>query len=264
MSFAKPTAIQNERKLSQPKAKINMNGVKFRDSLKGYNKDDVNSYITALNKEFKDTEIKLEEKIEALEKKLSGLEASQKASPENAEKLAAAELRIKELEEQAGELKTENEKLRSDLSADEENRRKAELYDKMSCQVGDVLLHAGDAADAMLKNAESEAKRINTEAEDFKRSTSEKLKSMIDEANTVFKAMSQEALGAVSKYNTEVRKTLDDISENLRVKSEDMQTSLEKGNRELYEKMLCDIDRIYGEAARGLSITSETTGKENR
>jgi len=222
-----------------------MNGTKFREALKGYNKSDVNAYIELLNKQL--TASEEDRKREAsenaiLEKKLADINEKQQSDAETCRKTEEYEAKIAELESKIAELT-------ASLTAASEYRTKAELYDKMSAKLGDMLLHAGDAADALLRNAEDEAKRIGSEAEELKRTTTEKLSHMLEESNSVFKSMSEEALTALNTYNDETRKTLDDIAAALRARSLSMQTELEKSNRELYDRMMKDIDRIYGEAA---------------
>ena len=233
-----------------------MNGIKFRESIKGYNKSDVNDYIETLSRKLSETEQNLKRESEntaQLEAKVAELKAKAESDNADSDALKKAEMRIAELEAEAA-------RLTAALESSSEYKTKAELYDKMSSKLGDMLLHAGDAAEAMLKNAEDEAKRINTEAEELKRTTSEKLRRMLEESNSVFKSMSEEALNALNTYNDETRKTLDDIAAALKARSQSMQTELEKSNRELFDRMIIDIDRIYGEASSVLK--TETAASE--
>jgi len=233
------------------------NAKKFRESIKGYNKADVNKYIEESDRRFSQTENELKREIASLRDKLTAYETAEAANSDSAGQLAEAEKIILTLREELeakndeiGALKRENLGLKEKLDSDGEAAKKAELYDKLSSQVGDMLLHAGGAADAMLRNAESEAERINTEAAELKRATSEKLRQMLDEANSVFKNMSKEAMNSLNVYNDEAGRTLAALMESLRARSESMQKELEENNRAMFDKMLAELDSICVDKAK--------------
>lgn len=196
----------------------------FRTSLSGYHKEDVNRYIQQMNfqftraEEMKDAEVaKMRSELETCRQ--AGIEAPAlkeeieklKAALENAEKEIAAgkeetEKKVHEAVELAAQLdalkseeaillaekdariaalEAENESLKTRTDGSE-REQKAQRYEKMSCQLGDIILSANADADRIRGEAMKDAEQIRADAEKeasaLVESTNEKLQSEIADA----------------------------------------------------------------------------------
>ena len=162
--------------------------VKFRQSISGFNKDDVNNYIQQLNAKFaKESEEKqktitsLEEKIKQLEEQLE-----QKAAEEETAAVEESDARIALLTADIDRLNSENESLEKEnkeLKAtveqyrrnEEENAvvwEKSSKFDKVSGQIGSLIISASAEAEGIIAQAKLKARSVsNTMIE----STKEKL-----------------------------------------------------------------------------------------
>ena len=193
----------------------------FRRSLNGFNRDDVNDYIVAMNRRHSADNNALMKRIEELSSEVSLLKeendrlvsvtpvtpgdpAAVSDSPaelsedssvrgipadrlayedssgrgipadrlayyekENArlsEELDAARERLRSAESEISRL---SESLADSRALSEDDERKLLLYDKLSSQVGDILLSASDSADEIVRSARLEASRITDSARDM-------------------------------------------------------------------------------------------------
>ena len=162
--------------------------VRFRQSISGFNKDDVNSYIQQLNTKFANESEEKQKKITALEATVKQLE-EQLAEKIAAEKAAAEEetdSRIALLTEDIGRLTAENEALAKENKElkntveqykinEEENAvvwEKSSKFDKVSGQIGSLIISASAEAEGIIAQAKLKARSVsNTMIE----STKEKL-----------------------------------------------------------------------------------------
>ncbi|MBR5323028.1 MAG: hypothetical protein IKU48_05740 [Clostridia bacterium] len=151
--------------------------IKFRNAMGGYNKADVNNYIESLNSKIFESESESRKKIADLEKKIKELEieAEQKKEEEIkdlSEKLEKSDKLIVELNGRIDSLKSENgelEKKNNELAAEIEEYEKAagennELYeksskyDKISEQIGSMIVSANARAESIVSEAELKAR----------------------------------------------------------------------------------------------------------
>ena len=145
--------------------------VLFRTSVGGFNKADVMAYLDKQNADFNERIIQkdglLEEKnaeIASLRAQLDGMAqtAAQTAPAEDTEELKT---KLAEAEAALAEKDALIEKLRADAEkACSESERKAELYDDMSAQLGDILITANKNADTIIAEANAKAAEINEKA----------------------------------------------------------------------------------------------------
>ncbi len=177
----------------------------FRNSLKGYNKSDVNSYLLKMTEDFEKKEKELRDRLTACEKELSAASEKLSAFDEANDETETLKLRIKELEEAAKNAEAEKnsvtddkynaaiaekqrtideqnlkiesltlelEELKKRADADketvqsyEETVKKARMYEKTSANIGDVIISANRTADEIVFAAKEKARIIYEESE---------------------------------------------------------------------------------------------------
>lgn len=160
----------------------------FRESFRGYNKDDVNDYIASAAKQRADSDAsqrramaELKEKIKALESALENCKKDygekmsrfpdgivERAAKFEAE-AAAREAIILAQNETIAKKDEEIERLKLEISKNEDNvsigdsgeydklAEKAELYDKMSERMGNLLIRANEQSDGIISDAAKRA-----------------------------------------------------------------------------------------------------------
>lgn len=164
----------------------------FRTAVGGYNKDDINNYIRETNASFLASSKEYEDRIHDLSTAVADRDRLISALKE---KLAAVDdAEITDLRQQNGvlseslkaardentrcvsminSLKQELTELRSaeaESGAEDEpvpeEKQKAEAYDKVSAQIGRILLDARENAESVVAAAQNEAEAIRAEARD--------------------------------------------------------------------------------------------------
>ncbi len=151
--------------------------IKFRNAMGGYNKADVNGYIESLNSKIFESENESRKIIAELEKKIKELESevSQKNEQEIKEineKVETADRLIVELnghidrlKQENGELEKKNTELASRIDEYEKNAsentelyEKSNKYDKISEQIGSMIVSANARAESIVSEAELKAR----------------------------------------------------------------------------------------------------------
>lgn len=171
----------------------------FRTAIGGYNKEDINNYIREINADFLTATREFEDRINSLEKavrerddnlselkkEIDLLSADKKAAEEADALVTALRERCETMAEEVAKLK--EDKLASDLREEASARRieelqgiidelrqqeedgelshKAEMYDKMSGQLGRVMLDARENAGEIVAQAQKNAAAVRAEAE---------------------------------------------------------------------------------------------------
>ena len=171
----------------------------FRTAIGGYNKEDINNYIREINADFLTATREFEDRINSLEKavrerddnlselkkEIDLLSADKKAAEEADALVTALRERCETMAEEVAKLK--EDKLASDLREEASARRieelqgiidelrqqeedgelshKAEMYDKMSGQLGRVMLDARENAGEIVAQAHENAAAVRAEAE---------------------------------------------------------------------------------------------------
>lgn len=175
--------------------------VKFRSSVGGYNKSDVNAYIVSMSKSFDEKEAELSRSLgEAnaengkLRAELDSLtEKAEKDAADTAEKLSACENEKKELEAKIAEL---------EAALDEAKSSPADNPTTVSSQIGSLMITANTAAESIKINARSEAEKIIDSAK--------------NEAGEIKRRMNLRAENALASLTDEIRQALEDsVSETL-------------------------------------------------
>ncbi|MBE6718751.1 MAG: hypothetical protein E7574_05820 [Ruminococcaceae bacterium] len=162
---------------------MNNKKVKFRNSMGGYNKEDVNSYIEMLSSKYYDAEADSRKTISELEKRINELEK------ENAEKgnidtneiealksdAEKSDSLIAELNETVSKLNGEKEELSRQIAeleakineyekmteVNSELYEKSSKYDQVSEQIGSMIVSANARAEGIVSEAELKARVIS-------------------------------------------------------------------------------------------------------
>lgn len=191
---------------------------RFRESFRGFNKDDVNAYIQQVNIKFSRRETELLARISELEASL-GAAANESAAPENVQESAVTS--------ELDALRAENEALKQKL--EEKGVEKTDdksLYDSMSSQVGNILIMANTNAEKLISDAKAEAARIKAdaeyEAEKLKLSTEQKMNSMVAKLDESLKSVSDSYFNDYYKLVEEAQSRFGEITDSMKTRSEQL------------------------------------------
>ena len=192
--------------------------LRFRESFRGYNKDDVNAYIEQVNMRFSRRESDLRAQIADLQ--------NRQPAPAAAPVDDGTKKRLQEAESENAKLKAELEELKNSAAGDSEKDEKSRLYDSMSSQVGNILIVANSNADKIRSDAEEDARRIKAEAEleaeKIRRDAETKMNSMIDNY-----------LDSYAKLIAEAKDRFSDITESMKARSEQLLADADNAGREI-------------------------------
>ncbi len=209
--------------------------LRFRESFRGYNKDDVNAYIEQINMRFSRKESELRAQIAEMQQKICTLSS---AAP--ADSLAECDRmnqRFQEIIAENERLTAEIENLKKLSSADSEKDEKSKLYDSMSSQVGNILIVANSNADKIVGEAEEEAKKIRNEAvmeaERIKITAEEKMNAMILRLDERLKSVSDSYLYDYSKLIAEAQEKFSDITNSMKMRSEQLLIDADQVGRDI-------------------------------
>lgn len=211
---------------------MNNNEVRFRESFRGYNRDDVKAYIEQLSIIFSKKEAELQARVSELEAKLFSIESlpvnvhTDEEYNELSEKLSNAENEIKRL---IDEKETDRE------------AEKSRIYDEMSAQVGNIIISANTNADKIIAEAKEEAARVKSEADIYANSVKDEAYKMREEIIGGINVKVRDfAVECVTQYGTIIGETnvkLESIADNLKTRSQNLLTSLESKTKEIEAKL---------------------------
>ena len=206
--------------------------IRFRESFRGYNRDDVKAYIEQLNLIFSRKEAELHAHINELENKIN----SAPVQPENTH----SDDEWNELSGKLSEAEAEIARLNEE-KANTDNAEKTKLYDEMSAQVGNIIISANSNADKIISDAKEEASRIRSEADIYASSVKAEADKMRDEIVGGINAKVRDfAVECVTQYGTIIGETnvkLEGIADNLKSRSESLLNSLETKTKEIESKL---------------------------
>lgn len=211
---------------------MNNREIRFRESFRGYNRDDVKAYIEQLNIIFARKEAELCSRIAELESKLKSI--SEQPVPSHTDE-EWNELALK-LEGAENEIKRINEE-----KANEAEAEKSRLYDEMSAQVGNIIISANANADKIVSDAKDEASRIRNEANEYANCVKTEADKTRDEiVANVNTRVRDFAIECVTQYGTIIGETnakLGNIADNLKSRSEALLSSLESKTKDIEAKL---------------------------
>lgn len=198
--------------------------LRFRESFRGYNRDDVNAYIEQINLHFSKKEADLRAIIADLENKVN-----QNANTCNNSETESLKNQVVSLKEENSSLKTELTKAKA--CVENEAEEKSKLYDSMSAQVGSIIIQANSNADKIITEAKIEAQNIKMNAslrakeitDEAQRKKEETIKCIED----ILRTASNECISEYSEIIDDTNLRLKSIGENVKTKAEEMLINLE-------------------------------------
>lgn len=269
----------------------------FRNSLKGYNKSDVNSYLLKMTEDFEKKEKELRDRLSACEKELGAASEKLSAFGEANDETETLRLRIKELEEAEknsvtddkynaviaekqrtiGEqnlkiesLTLELEELKKRAAADketvqsyEETVKKAKMYEKTSANIGDVIISANRTADEIVFAAKEKARIIYEEseraAEERRRKVSEASKRVLDGIFSKFRAAALENRESAKATREFAARKTEEVLLEIEAREAAEKTRLDEYEKNLWQDIRNDVNSIR--FTSGIGSAGKDTGK---
>lgn len=269
----------------------------FRNSLKGYNKSDVNSYLLKMTEDFEKKEKELRDRLSACEKELGAASEKLSAFGEANDETETLRLRIKELEEAEknsvtddkynaviaekqrtiGEqnlkiesLTLELEELKKRAAADketvqsyEETVKKAKMYEKTSANIGDVIISANRTADEIIFAAKEKARIIYEEseraAEERRRKVSEASKRALDGIFSKFRAAALENRESAKATREFAARKTEEVLLEIEAREAAEKTRLDEYEKNLWQDIRNDVNSIR--FTSGIGSAGKDTGK---
>lgn len=269
----------------------------FRNSLKGYNKSDVNSYLLKMTEDFEKKEKELRDRLSACEKELGAASEKLSAFGEANDETETLRQRIKELEEAEknsvtddkynaviaekqrtiGEqnlkiesLTLELEELKKRAAADketvqsyEETVKKAKMYEKTSANIGDVIISANRTADEIVFAAKEKARIIYEEseraAEERRRKVSEASKRALDGIFSKFRAAALENRESAKATREFAARKTEEVLLEIEAREAAEKTRLDEYEKNLWQDIRNDVNSIR--FTSGIGSAGKDTGK---
>ncbi len=248
--------------------------VVFRSAISGYNREDVNKYILALNREWEEKSAETENALKEAQSGKADAETAVLALKEEADTHRAAVDALSKinatLKESVDQAKEEIASLREKLLAAEQTTAtlraqfaekeaanatddKSTKYDRISAQIGDIMISANTSADAIVAAANEHASRIMTETETEANYIRARLSDAADEMLTQISGeLHTSTENCLCEMTTALREMRDNASaliqdfekrsRDLSVKVEYYQTSLS----DAVNALLKEMDEKYG------------------
>ncbi len=212
--------------------------IRFRESFRGYNRDDVTAYIEQLNIIFSRKETELRAHVADLEAKLNE-QASIPMPSHTDDEWNNISTALNEAQNELARLQSE---LHSTQTANnEKNEENARLYDSMSAQVGNIIISANANADKIVTEANENAEKIKNEADKYAACVrSEADKYMNEAINGINEKVRGFAIECVTQYGTivgEANVKLESIANNIKTGSDNILASLENKIKEIDSKL---------------------------
>ncbi len=237
--------------------------VLFRTSVNGFNKSDVNSYIVKINAELEEADkkaVNAKKDAEAIKIRLEEAEKALAEANGNLEEqnniISAQYEKIDELKEQIKNL-LERE---PETPPAENFAEKAELYDKMSSQIGDVLIDAKKNADDIIENAKKEAAEMICSAKANISETSEKaLRSITFDMRDSVDECYKEATAYMNALQGEVNRLLAEFSG----KNREMNERIKATHSSLSQNISSEINS-FGNLSRTINPYIDLDGDKTK
>ncbi|MBE6637465.1 MAG: hypothetical protein E7618_06650 [Ruminococcaceae bacterium] len=210
---------------------------RFRESFRGYHRDDVNAYIQQMSLAASRKEGELRAVIADLESQLAAVPSETSRNEEiealNA-KLQALEAENRRLQEEQQTKKTEN--------AVSDETEKSKLYDSMSAQVGNILIVANSNAEKILADANAEAERIRytarVEAEAIRIEAEKRMEEKIVALEAQLKVVSDECLASYMTLLSEAKVRFGEVTETIKERSAELLLKADAKSREIERKLI--------------------------
>ena len=205
--------------------------LRFRESFRGYNRDDVNAYIEQLNTSFSKKEAELRAIISDMQMQENN--SLDEIAKTNETKLSEMNNELENTRAEVERLKAELENTKSNLAA--ESAEKSRLYDSMTSQVGGIIIQANTNAEKIMADARVEAERILQNALSEARSTMAEAEKIKSEANIYAENRIRTARETCAcEFNSIVESAgneLNAVSDNLKIKADLLLNTLKEKGR---------------------------------
>jgi len=258
--------------------------LKFKEVRKGYDKDDVINYIESINKKFISIEDDYKKTITAQNNEIIKLTSLINTAPPEAsidelkrieEKNTECNNVINALNETIEKLNNEKTELNSELirlkseSTDivnkEDLKHKADLYDKMSSQIGSMLIFANEKVDEFLENASEQADEIignaNKQAADIVSNANKQATDIVAEANSGIEELKNNAKVNINKLikknTTNLSKSIDDYVNDFIAFDSEVKTQLNEFLQSVREKSDKILINIFNDKDLNAKILNE-------
>jgi len=244
--------------------------VAFRSAISGYNREDVNKYILSLNREWEEKTAETENALQEAQKDKSNAESAVSALNDSLMAIKSEKEALERINESLKEaVDQKNEEiaalterllaaeqaaaaLREQLTLSGEDDKSVK-YDRISAQIGDIMISANTSANAIVAAANEHATRIMTETETEANSIRARLSDAADEMlSQISGELHTSTENCISEMTTSLREMRDNASaliqdfekrsRDLSVKVEYYQTSL----NEAVNALLSEMDKKYG------------------
>lgn len=229
--------------------------VEFRTSLSGFNKKDVNQYIARSTAEFIQEAERSREKIDELYTELAAekekneritaeldllksqlenvdnenaelkaeLVRSETHHAELNERITVLENQNEELNDRVERLKEERNALKAETDTIPELKEKAERYDTMSGELGEMIISAKKTSCEIIAEAEDDAQRMREDT-DFKMKSikddaEKKAGNALEAVSSLLHTMAEDTFGEMMTYASEAQFTIGAMFEELKRKS---------------------------------------------
>jgi len=261
---------------------------KFKEVRKGYNKEDVINYIESLNKKFISIEDEYKKTIAAQNNEIVKLNSLINAAPPevSSDELKLLEEKntecnniinalnntIEKLNNEKTELNSELIKLKSNLNESndilnnkDDLKHKADLYDKMSSQIGSMLILANEKVDEFLDNANEQADEIinnaNKQAETIIYNANKQAADIFAETNIIIEEMKNNAKMNINKLikknTTNLSKSIDDYVNDFMAFDSEIKTQLNEFIQSVREKSDKILINIFNDKDLNAKIVNE-------
>ncbi len=213
--------------------------LRFRESFRGYNKDDVNAYIEQIHMKFSRRESELRAQITDLQMANQQIAAS--ASVDGTE-LAVLKAALTQAKAETDELKSQLEQTKAVVKEeDSESAEKSKLYDTMSAQVGNILIVANSNAEKILNEAKAEAEKLKAdaafEAEKTKLAAEEKMNAMIAALDEKLKSVSERCIAEYETLVSEAKDRFCEITDSMKARSNELLSVADLKSQELEKQI---------------------------
>ncbi len=254
----------------------NSKKVAFRSSIGGYNREDVHQYILKADSAAAEREQSLREEAETARRSADAAAAEAQSEREKAarlesdlvqlkERLAAVQGELdaarKELESAAERQKDDAARIASleeqlqkrDTQSAEETEQKSKKYDRISAQIGDIMINANTTADSIIATATRRAANIVTETEEEAVAIRSHLSQTTDEAlerlSTVLHASTDRCVGEMIGMLSQMREQADLLIGDFSSQTSTLESKIaehQSAVTEALDSALNELDEKYG------------------
>lgn len=209
--------------------------LQFKISLNGFNKDEVINYIESLNGKYQKMESSYKQQIEELKENINVTVNENNESNEN-------ENDNNEIAKELIALKEENDELKKQVLIYQENEKniesnpykeKADLYDKMSSQLGSMIIMANDKAEDIINSANIKVEEAKNE-----------LKYQIDSLNNQIYNEFVMAIEGYTQEFYEFNNLIREVCGKLNMRTEEIKNNMSKKNYELKQTLINEINEL--------------------